>query len=80
MIRDRRLAIHETRGADILRRILHVGDIGQLYCRAVVIADDQRLVIHGFQQLVIVSDVRAAGSIDNLPFRRIGSSGGSTSR
>ena len=67
-----RFAVHKTRGAHVLNRILHVGDIRQPHRRAVVIADDERLVVRGLEQLVVGENIGGACAIGELPLRQIG--------
>ncbi len=52
------LAVQVAGGANVLARIGDVGDVGQPDGRAVVIADDQRLVVVGLGDLVVGDDVR----------------------
>ena len=55
---DRRLAVQKSRLAHGLLRIDHIGDVLQPDRGAVVIADDQRLVIGGLRDLVVGDDIR----------------------
>ena len=69
--RDARFAVDKTGGANVFDRILDVGDIGQFDGCAVVISDDQRLVIIGFQKLVVRQDVGRRVAVPDLAFRHI---------
>ena len=50
MMKTARLPSSVAGGADILRRVDDVGDIGEADGGAVVIADDQRLVVVGLRR------------------------------
>ena len=52
-----RLAVQIAGGADVLHRVVDVGDVGQPHRRAVVVADDQRPVVLGMRDLVVGDDV-----------------------
>ena len=54
------LAVQIAGGADVLHRVDHIGHVGEPHRRAVVIADDQRLVLVGLRDLVVGDDVRAS--------------------
>ena len=66
-----RFPVHEASGANVFDRILDVGDIRKFDGRAIVIADDERLVVFGLQQLVVRGDVSGGLTVGNLPFREI---------
>ena len=66
-----RLAVHESGGADVLDRILHVCDVGQFDGRAIPIRDDERLVIRRFEQLVVRPNVGGRVSVGELALRQI---------
>ena len=53
MHRDTGMAIIVGGGPNVLHRILDVSDVGKLDCRAIVVANDQRLVVLSFQNLVV---------------------------
>ena len=65
-------AIHQSGGADILDGVVHLGDIAQDDRGAIVIAHDQRLVIFGFEKLIVVGDVLGYSVVGDLPFGAVG--------
>ena len=59
-------------GADTLRRILNIGDIGKMDGQPIVIADDQRLVFVGLGDLVVGDDVGGHQLVGNLTASEVG--------
>ena len=72
MIGNRALAVQIAGGADVLHGVGHLGDIGQADGRAVVITDDERLVVVGVRDLVVGKDVRGHDAVGDLAFGQVG--------
>src|SRR5580698_8297948 len=70
--RYRRDSVQITGGADALRRILYIGYIGKVDRKSIVVADDQRLVLVGFRNLIVGDDVRSHGSTNDLAASDVG--------
>lgn len=69
---DGRLAVEETGLPNGLLCIDYVRDVLEPDHSAVVIADNQGLVVGGFRDLVVGYDVRSNMAVEELPFRQIG--------
>src|ERR1700722_13081212 len=68
---DAGLAIDVAGGADVFDGVLDVGKIGDLYGSAVVITDDERLVILGLEKLIVSDDVSGSVFVRYLPLRHV---------
>ncbi len=55
--RNRALAVQISGSADVLHRVCHLSDVGQADRRAVLVTDDERLVVVGVRDLVVGKDV-----------------------
>src|SRR5581483_4700558 len=63
---DGRFAIGKSGGANVLDGILDGGDVFEADGGAVVIADDERFVVVGFEQLVVGDDVSGGLAVGKL--------------
>ena len=50
-------AIHVSGGANILRGVDDIGNVGETDCRAVVVPDDEWLVLVGLRDLIVGDDI-----------------------
>ena len=66
------LAVQVAGSADVLHRVCHLSDVGQADRRAVVITDDERLVVLGVRDLVVGEDVRGHIAVSDLAFGQVG--------
>ena len=66
------VAVEVARGADVLRGVYDVGDIGEADRRAVVVTDHQRPVFVRVRDLVVGEDVRGDQVVGELARRLMG--------
>ena len=77
MTKTARLPSSIAGGADVLRGVHDIGNIGEADGRAVVIADDQRPILVGAGNLVVGDDVGGdAMPLESWPLRLMRSSAG----
>ena len=69
---NRALAVQISGGADVLHRVGDLRDVGQADGCAVVIADDERLVVVGVRDLIVGENVGGHQAVGDLAFGQVG--------